>query len=117
MNWTWADDLESVPAGPPVSQAGDLWLLGEHRILCASALDRAAYSTLMEGEKADLIFTDPRTMSTIDFTATDQKNQVSRGGAAIELTVTPVSPERNHAEGIAAIVCSLWRPHRFGCST
>lgn len=54
-----ADDLESVPAGPPASQAGDLWLLGEHRVLCASALDRESYATLMDGEKADLIFTDP----------------------------------------------------------
>jgi DNA modification methylase len=54
-----ADDLESVPIGPPVSQLGDLWLLGEHRVLCASALDRESYATLMDGEKADLIFTDP----------------------------------------------------------
>ena len=37
-----------IPAvsGPAVSQAGDLWLLGEHRVLCGSALDAASYRAL-----------------------------------------------------------------------
>jgi DNA modification methylase len=54
-----ADDLTSIPTGPRVSRAGDLWLLGEHRVYCASALDAASYATLLDGEQADLIFTDP----------------------------------------------------------
>jgi hypothetical protein len=36
-----------VVSGPAVSQAGDLWLLGEHRVLCGSALDAASYRALM----------------------------------------------------------------------
>jgi DNA modification methylase len=54
-----ADDLSGLPAGPPVSRVGDLWLLGEHRVYCGSALDARAYAALMGAERADLVFTDP----------------------------------------------------------
>ena len=54
-----ADAVPDLPAGPPVAQPGDLWLLGRHRVYCASALDAAAYRVLMEGEQAAMVFTDP----------------------------------------------------------
>ncbi|MDO8431085.1 MAG: ParB N-terminal domain-containing protein [Candidatus Binatus sp.] len=54
-----ADDLSELPAGPPVTRVGDLWLLGEHRVFCGSALDAQAYAALMGAERADLVFTDP----------------------------------------------------------
>ncbi|MDO8431321.1 MAG: DNA methyltransferase [Candidatus Binatus sp.] len=54
-----ADDLSELPAGPPVTRLGDLWLLGEHRVYCGSALDAQAYAALMGAERADLVFTDP----------------------------------------------------------
>ena len=54
-----ADDLASLPPGPPVSRLGDEWLLGDHRVLCGSALEAASYKTLMKGEEAGLIFSDP----------------------------------------------------------
>jgi DNA modification methylase len=47
------------PRGPAVTRPGDLWLLGEHRILCADARDRAAYTHLLGEAKAQMIFTDP----------------------------------------------------------
>ncbi|MXO85986.1 DNA methylase N-4 [Altererythrobacter aurantiacus] len=44
----------------PVAKAGDLWHLGEHRLLCGSALDRTSYSVLLPGgEKAQMVFCDP----------------------------------------------------------
>jgi len=46
-------------AGQAVSKAGDLWHCGKHRLLCGNALERAAYERLLEGEKADLVITDP----------------------------------------------------------
>ena len=46
-----ADEFEPS-AGPAVSMAGDLWLLGPHRIYCGNALDAAAYATLMDGDRA-----------------------------------------------------------------
>jgi DNA modification methylase len=47
------------PEVPAVSQAGDLWLIGRHRILCGNALEAEDWKTLMGGEKAQMMFTDP----------------------------------------------------------
>src|SRR5206468_1972148 len=53
-------DAEIAPAsGPPVSKPGDLWLLGDHRVLCGSVLDTAALQVLMGEEHAAMVFTDP----------------------------------------------------------
>jgi DNA modification methylase len=38
---------------------GDLWSLAQHRMLCGNALDAADYETLMGGETAQMVFTDP----------------------------------------------------------
>ncbi len=53
-----ADILPKVEA-VAVSRLGDLWLLGDHRLLCGDACDRAAYADLMDGEQARVVFTDP----------------------------------------------------------
>jgi len=53
-----ADAVEPVGA-QAVTQRGDLWLLGEHRILCGDARERADYVTLLGGELAQMCFTDP----------------------------------------------------------
>jgi DNA modification methylase len=54
-----ADDLQAIPSGPPVCKAGDIWLLGQHRVFCGNSLESASYTALTKGEKADLVFTDP----------------------------------------------------------
>lgn len=56
-----ADGLDEVPDVPeiPMSKPGDLWLLGEHRVLCGSATDPEIVKRLMDGKKAHLVFTDP----------------------------------------------------------
>ncbi len=53
------DDVPQYPSGPVVSQPGDLWVLGNHRLLCADARDRTAYESLLEGAKAEFVLTDP----------------------------------------------------------
>ncbi len=55
------EPIDTLPDPLPqvVSQPGDLWLLGKHRILCSSALEAGSFGILMQGKKADLIFTDP----------------------------------------------------------
>ena len=52
---------DAVPqvSGPAYSQHGDVWLLGRHRLLCGDAQDADCFSKLLDGETADLIFTDP----------------------------------------------------------
>lgn len=56
-----ADDLDDAPEPPivPVSQPGDLWICGEHRVLCGDATVRADIDRLLDGELADMTFTDP----------------------------------------------------------
>jgi hypothetical protein len=57
------DDLDEVPemdpSVPPVTQLGDLWQLGRHRLLCADATQPASFETLMGSECAEMVFTDP----------------------------------------------------------
>jgi len=42
-----------------VSRLGDLWELGQHRLLCGDARDDGAYRRLLDGDKAEIVFTDP----------------------------------------------------------
>src|SRR5579872_6281973 len=53
------DLFELSEASQVISRPGDLWQLGRHRILCGSALRRESYFLLMEGQQANVIFTDP----------------------------------------------------------
>lgn len=43
----------------PVSKLGDLWILGEHRVLCGDSSSVTDIERLMDGQKADMVFTDP----------------------------------------------------------
>lgn len=45
--------------GPPIARLGDLFVLGEHRLVCGDALKAEAYKPLMLGAKAAFCFTDP----------------------------------------------------------
>jgi DNA modification methylase len=54
------DELSSEAFNkPPISKLGDLWLLGKHRVLCGDATKSKDYSTLLDEQHAQLIFTDP----------------------------------------------------------
>jgi site-specific DNA-methyltransferase (adenine-specific) len=55
---TDADDVPEAPA-EPITKPGDLWILGDHRLLCGDSTDVNALERLMDGAKADLWLTDP----------------------------------------------------------
>lgn len=54
-------DPDETPEPPtePETQPGDLWLLGEHRLLCGDSTRREDVLRVMNGKKAQLVFTDP----------------------------------------------------------
>ena len=56
-----ADAADTLPPAmaSAASRPGDLWLLDRHRVLCGSATEADAYVTLLNGEQAGMVFTDP----------------------------------------------------------
>jgi DNA modification methylase len=54
-------DEDAVPEIPvdPVTQLGDVWLLGKHRVMCGDSTSIDAVEKLMAGDKASLVVTDP----------------------------------------------------------
>ncbi|MCG7878644.1 MAG: site-specific DNA-methyltransferase [Candidatus Thiodiazotropha endolucinida] len=63
----------------PVSRTGDIWIMGEHRLLCGDSTSEADMKKLMAGELADMVFTDPPYNVNYGDTAKDKLR--SRGGA------------------------------------
>jgi DNA modification methylase len=53
------DSFDVTASAQAISQVGDLWLLGKHRILCGSSLQQSSYATLMDRRRANVAFTDP----------------------------------------------------------
>ena len=53
------DDVPPPPPGEPVSQPGELYELGEHRLLCGDCRDSALLARLIGDERAEVLLTDP----------------------------------------------------------
>ena len=54
-------DPDAAPAAPqtPVTAPGDLWILGDHRLLCGDATRREVIDMVLAGGQADMVFADP----------------------------------------------------------
>lgn len=54
-------DEDAVPEAPddPITKLGDVWILGDHRLMCGDSTSIDAVDKLMDGQKADIVFTDP----------------------------------------------------------
>jgi DNA modification methylase len=53
------DDFDTTPPEEAITVLGDLYEIGEHRLLCGDSTDSDKVAELMNGEKADMVFTDP----------------------------------------------------------
>jgi len=54
-----ADEDEVPEVESPITKRGDIWLLGNHRVMCGDSTMIDDVEKLMNGEKADMVFTDP----------------------------------------------------------
>lgn len=52
-------DVDEELARPALTKSGDLWLLGNHRLLCGDSTKEESYTLLMDGKCANLVVTDP----------------------------------------------------------
>jgi site-specific DNA-methyltransferase (adenine-specific) len=53
------DTPPEVEEGEPITVPGDLWLVGQHRLICGDSTKPEDVERLMDGQKADLFLTDP----------------------------------------------------------
>lgn len=53
------EDEAPEPPAEPKSKLGEIYQLGEHRLMCGDATDAEQVAMLMDGQKADMVFTDP----------------------------------------------------------
>jgi DNA modification methylase len=111
------------PDQPAVSQLGDLWLLGRHRLLCGDALDAASYRRLLDSSMAQLVFTDPPYNVRIDGHVggkgqTRHREFVMASGEMSEdefsgfLTRALYNAREASVDGAILFVCMDWR-HAF----
>ena len=83
-----ADEAEEEPSVPElgkvaVSRVGDLWLLGDHKLLCGDARLADSYAILLDDVKAKAVFTDPPFGCAIDgFVSTKGKHREFVGGTS-----------------------------------
>lgn len=53
------DDFDPGAEVEKRAKLGDIWQLGDHRLMCGDSTDPDAWNRLMDGELADMVFTDP----------------------------------------------------------
>jgi len=98
------DPADETPetAAVAISKAGDLWWLGNHRLLCGSALEPCDYQKLMDGTLAEYVITDPPYNVPI-------RGHVSGNGAIQHREFAMASGEMSEAEftGFLTTVCQL----------
>ena len=67
-------DVEAELQKPTMSQTGDVWLLGRHRLVCGDSTLPETYTKLMDGKRANLVLTDPPYNVDVEETAGKIKN-------------------------------------------
>jgi DNA modification methylase len=121
---TDGDEDEALPELPElaatVSRPGELWELGEHRLLCADALEASAYAHLMGSDTATIVFTDPPYNVPIEGHVTGlgkQKHpefamacgEMSEAEFTTFLTTVLTHLARHSVDGSLQYVCMDWR--------
>ena len=106
------DPSEQAPREQPVSQRGDLWILGSHRPLCGDSTSSEEVARLMAGETAVLLATDPPYLVSIH-TNTDSWGTLPPGSAAPSAPRTGSKGKERNLAG--APTGTLWAPSHCFC--
>lgn len=61
------DDADLTPPVDPITKSGDLWLMGEHRLLCGDSLEPGNIDRLLDGQMIGCTFTSPPYAVGIDY--------------------------------------------------
>ncbi|MDZ4296105.1 MAG: ParB N-terminal domain-containing protein [Patescibacteria group bacterium] len=79
-------DAEAAKIGEPQSQYGEVYQLGRHRLMCGDSTKREDVDKLMDGTKADMVFTDPPYNVNYGMTMKDKlRHKVSKENAERQL--------------------------------
>jgi DNA modification methylase len=87
-----------------ISRSGDVWIMGNHRLLCGDSTDANSYTTIMDGEAANIVVTDPP--YNVDYANTAKDKQ--RG------THRPILND-NLGEGFYAFLLAAFQPMLHHC--
>lgn len=103
------DSFEINETVQPVSQRGDLWHLGEHRLFCGNALESDSYKLLAPARRANVVFLDPPYNVKIDGHATGR-------GSIHHREFAMASGELNDAEYTEFLTCALRLASKYSTS-
>ena len=117
-----SDKDDALPAVEPVAatRAGDIWVLGRHRLACGDARDAEMYRQLLKGARVDLIFTDPPYNVPINGHVCGSgkvqhrefafaSGEMSRTDFTVFLATTLGAAAAQARDGAIAFVCMDWR--------
>ena len=115
-----ADVIPDSESKPQVTKPGDCWVLNRHRVFCGDARHVSAYSVLMEGQRAHMVFTDPPYNDPIDgYVAGFGKihhpefavasGEMSSSEFTEFLTQFMAQVARNSVDGALQFICMDWR--------
>lgn len=115
-----ADVVPESRTQQTVTETGDLWILGHHRVLCGDARNREAYSRLMDNRRAAMVFSDPPYNDPIDGYVVGfgklhhpefdmASGEMSPSEFTAFLTTVLVQLGRSSTDGSLHFICMDWR--------
>jgi DNA modification methylase len=108
-------DEDAVPesSGPALSRPGDIWICGDHRVLCGDATDAGSYAALLGDTLADMIWQDPPYNVDYANTAKDKLHGTNRpilndnlGDGFYDFLLAALTPALAHCRGAVYIAMS-----------
>jgi DNA modification methylase len=115
-----ADAIPDFHGRPSVTRSGERWNLGRHRVYCGDARSDFAYTTLMQGRRAEMVFTSPPCQDPIDagltgfgavhhteFAMVSDPRNASHFAESLKTSLTNLA--NNSMDGALNFICVDWR--------